>query len=410
MTDPYPLRPVRDEEFETWAHAIAGTYGQDQRDADLDNERPTVELDRTIGAFDGDAPVGGAAIYSRTMTIPGAVQPIAGVTWVGVSPTHRRRGILTSMMRRQLTGLHESGGEPVAVLNASEATIYGRFGYGIASHVARLEGDKRAMRLRPDIDTGDGTIRLLGRDEARPLMDQVYKTARTGSVGRLERPARFWDVRLYDPEHMRDGATSLRFAVHREAGGAVTGYAIYRLKGGDVGTVQVRELVATTRQAYAALWRFLIGIDLHPRITYEGAVDEPLPHLLDDARAVRSSLADNLWVRLADVDRALAARRYATPLDVVFEVEDAFCPWNAGRYRLRADGESVTCERTGASADVRLSAAELGAAFLGGTTLASLAAAGRVTELRPGAVAACTVAFRGEREPFYPGGAAFPAF
>jgi predicted acetyltransferase len=388
---------------------IANTYGQDLRDADLENERFSVELDRTIAAFDSASPVAGAAIYTRSMTIPGAVQPIAAVTWVGVSPTHRRRGILTSMMRKQLTDLHESGGEPIAALNASEATIYDRFGYGIASRAVQFEGEKRSMRFRSDIDVSQGTIRLLSRAEARPLIEKVYETVRIGSVGWLDRPGTFWNARLYDEEHMRDGATALRFAVHEEPDGAVTGYAIYRLKGQE-NTVQVKELTATTPQAYAAVWRFLIDIDLFLRISYEGPIDEQLPHLLFDARAVRSTVSDRLWVRLVDIDRALAARRYATPLNVVFEVEDTFCPWNAGRYRLQANGTSVTCERTQASADLHLSSTELGAVFLGGTTLASLAAAGRVEELRPGAIARCTVAFRSEREPFYPPGQPFPAY
>jgi predicted acetyltransferase len=409
MRDPYPLRPVSSDEFEMWARMIANTYGQDRRDADLENERSTIELDRTIAAFDGDSPVGGAAIYSRSMTVPGAVQPIAGVTWVGVSPTHRRRGILTSITRRQLTDLHESGGEPIAVLHASEATIYGRFGYGIASRAAQLEGEKRSMGFRSDVDVGKGVIRLLSSDDARPLIEEVYDRVGIGSVGWLDRPGKFWDARLYDEEHGRDGATALRFAVHEEPGGAATGYAIYRLKGVE-DTVQVKELTTTTRQAYAAVWRFLIDIDLFPRISYYGALDEPLLHLLLDARALRSTVIDSLWVRLVDVDRALASRRYATPLDVVFEVEDAFCPWNAGRYRLQADGDSVTCERTQARADLQLSSTELGAVFLGGTAFASLAAAGRVKELQPGAVASCTVAFRGEREPFCPAGKAFPAY
>lgn len=413
VNDPYRLRSLSDHEFEAWARMTANTYGQDWHDAGLRNARWTIELDRTIAAFDGGSPVAGAAIYSRSMTIPGAVQPIAGVTLVAVSPTHRRRGILTSMMRKQLTDLHESG-EPIAVLNAAEATIYGRYGYGIASRVARFQGEKRSMPFRADTDVGYGTIRLLGRDEARPLMEKVYDAARIDSVGWLDRPGKFWDARLYDEEHVRDGATALRFAVHEGPDGSVTGYALYRLKGGDdsgnPSTVQVTELAATTRQGYAAVWRFLIDLDVHARISYEGAVDEPLPHLLLDAAAVRSTVVDNLWVRLVDVDRALAARRYAIPLEVVFEVEDTFCPWNTGRYRLHADGDSVTCERTQARADLQLSSAELGAVFLGGTTLASLAVAGRVKELRPGAVASCTVAFRGEREPFYPSGAAFPAY
>ncbi|WP_020667373.1 GNAT family N-acetyltransferase [Amycolatopsis nigrescens] len=414
MDDLYPLRALGAAEFVDWARMTCNTYGQDWREGGLRNVRRTIELDRTLAAFDGDSVVGGAAIFSRSMTVPGAVLPVAGVTLVAVSPTHRRRGILTAMMRAQLAGLHESG-EAIAALNAAEATIYGRYGYGIASRLVRFHGDKRAMGVRTDVDTGDGTIRLLDRDEARPLLEKVYDTARAGAVGWVERADRFWDARLYDEEHVRQGATALRFAVHREPDGATTGYAIYRLKpewddSGDVSSVQVIELATETEQAYAALWRFLVDIDGHFRLDYEGAVDEPLPHLLVDAAAVRSTVVPNLWVRLVDVDRALAARRYATALDVVLEVEDAFCPWNTGRYRLRADDDSVSCERTSAGADLRLSSAELGAAYLGGTTLASLAAAGRVTELRPGAVAACTRAFRGEREPFHPSGAAFPAF
>ncbi|MFE9242024.1 sterol carrier protein domain-containing protein [Nocardiopsis sp. NPDC006938] len=128
------------------------------------------------------------------------------------------------------------------------------------------------------------------------------------------------------------------------------------------------------------------------------------------AGALTTELVDNLWVRLVDVERALAARRYALPLDVVLEVDDAFCPWNADRYRLRADGDDVRCERTGATADMRLSAAELGAAFLDGTTLASLAAAGRGAEPTPGSLSRCSTAFRAEREPFHPSGRAFPAY
>ncbi|MEJ8654371.1 sterol carrier protein domain-containing protein [Streptomyces sp. MS1.AVA.3] len=130
--------------------------------------------------------------------------------------------------------------------------------------------------------------------------------------------------------------------------------------------------MTTCHQTYAALWRFLAGIDLVPWIEYEGAIDEPLPHLLTDPRAVRSTQVDRLWVRLVDVDRALAGRRYATPLDLVLDVEDSFCPWNTGRYRLQANGDDVACERTHAPAGLQLTSTELGAAFLGGTTLAPL--------------------------------------
>lgn len=416
MTDPCLLRPVTDDDFATWARMIANTYGGDRSDEDLARERATIELNRTIAAFDGDTPVGGTAIYTRSLTVPGAVLPVAGVTWVGVAPTHRRNGILTSLTRRQLTDLYESGGEPIAALRPSEAAIYGRFGYGPATRGNQLRCDKRSMVFRPGTDFGDGTIQLLDRDTAQPSIEKVYDQVRTASIAWPDRAERFWNSRLRDAPQSRGGATSLRYAVHRDPGGEITGYALYRINdaqdalGNDMSAVRIVELAATTRQAYAALWRFLAGIDLVPWIEYEAAVDEPLPLLLTDPRASHSTVVDRLWVRLVDVERALAGRRYATPLDVVLNVEDDFCPWNTGRYRLQAEADAVICERTKAPADLQLTAAELGAAFLGGTTLASLAAAGLVEELRPGALARTTRAFRADREPFYPGGWAFPAY
>ncbi|MEV0589079.1 GNAT family N-acetyltransferase [Nonomuraea sp. NPDC050310] len=407
MTATYPLRTIGAHELDAWARMITTTYGQDWVDGGLRNAAVSIEPGRTLAAYDGAEIVGGASIYGRVMTVPGGTTPVAGITLVAVLPTHRRRGILTAMMRRQLTDLHESGGEPIAALNAAEATIYGRFGYGVASHVAEVRGDKRLMALRPGADLGDGTIRLLSREKARPLLEKVYDTARRTSVGWVDRTEKFWEARLADGEPARDGGTALRFAVHLEAGGEVTGYALYRSKR-DL--VHVIELAATTRRSYAAMWRFLIDLDAHTGLAYDGALDEPLNHLLTDPRAARTTLIDNLWVRLVDIGRALTARRYATPLDLVLEVQDPFCPWNAGRHRLLADGDTVTCERTQARPDLRLTAAELGAAYLGGTSLTSLAAAGRVEEFRPGAIAAASLAFRWEREPFHPSGWAFPAF
>ncbi|MGW4800618.1 GNAT family N-acetyltransferase [Nonomuraea sp. NPDC004297] len=407
MTATYPLRTIRADELDAWARMITTTYGQDWYEGGLRNAAVSIEPGRTIAAFDGEEIVGGASIYGRVMTIPGAVTPVAGITLVAVLPTHRRRGILTEMMRKQLTDLHESGGEPITALNAAEATIYGRFGYGVASHVAEIQADKKLLALRPGTDLGDGTIRLLDRRQARPLLEKVYDTARLAGVGWVDRTDRFWEARLADGERARDGGTALRFAVHFEPGGEVTGYALYRSK---PRLAQVIEVAATTRQSYAALWRYLIDLDAHAGLSYDGAVDDPLKHLLTDPRAARTTVIDNLWVRLVDVDRALTARRYSAPLELVLEVQDTFCPWNAGRYRLRADGDSVTCERTRTRPDLRLTSAELGAAYLGGTTLAALAAAGRVEELRPGALATASLAFRGERAPFHPSGWAFPAF
>ncbi|MDF4253654.1 GNAT family N-acetyltransferase [Streptomyces sp. WMMB303] len=407
MTATYPLRTIAAHELDAWARMVTTTYGQDWQEGGLRNAASSLDPDRTIAAWDGGEIVGGASVYGRVMTVPGGAVPVAGITLVAVLPTHRRRGILTAMMREQLTGLHDTGGEPIAALNASEATIYSRFGYGLASRVAEIRADLRSMALRAETDLGDGTVRLLDRAEARPLLEKVYETVRGTAVGWVDRTEKYWQARLADGPYTRDGGTALRFAVHREPGGEPTGYALYRSK---AGVARVLEVAAASRQSYAALWHFLVELDAHDGLVHDGAVDEPLEHLLTDPRAVRPTVTDNLWVRLVDIDRALTARRYATPLDVVLEVQDAFCPWNAGRHHLSADGDSVTCETTRARPDLRVTSAELGAAYLGGTTLSELAAAGRVEELRPGAVAAASLAFRGERAPFHPSGRAFPAF
>ncbi|MFB6888622.1 GNAT family N-acetyltransferase [Kitasatospora sp. NPDC056327] len=417
MTDASPpfrpiIRPLRAHEFDAWARVLTNTYGEDTDERELAAERAVLDLDRALAAFDEDGePIGGAAAHVRRLTVPGAEVPVAGVTWVGVSPTHRRRGVLTALMRRQLDDLHERGTEPVAALRASEAGIYGRYGYGPATRAALFDADKRTMRLRPGTDLGPGTVRLLDAARARPLITAVYDRVRRERTGWPDRTEPYWDARLRDDPDSRGGATALRYAVHRDADGRPDGYALYRFaEDGEHSAVRVVEVASGSARAYAALWDHLIGIDLFFRLEYEGAPDEPLLHLLADPRPARVGTVDRLWVRLVDVGPALAARRYGTPLDVVLDVRDDFCPWNTGRHRLTADGDAVSCEPTTAPADLRLSAADLGAAYLGGTTLASLAAAGRVAELRPGALAAAGTAFRGAREPFCPAGKAFPAY
>ena len=190
--------------------------------------------------------------------------------------------------------------------------------------------------------------------------------------------------------------------------GAPAGYALYGVRigwsdGAADGEATVREAMAATPEASGAVWRHLVGLDLVARLRWRlAAPDEPGPLAFGDPTAARRELWEGLWVRLVDVGPALAARTYAAPVDVVLEVADAFCPWNARRYRLSGDANGATCEPTGDAADLGLGAAELGAAYLGGTTLTALAAAGRVREHRAGALAATALAMRGAVEPWCP--------
>jgi len=407
MTD-VELRPIDLAELPGFYRALAETFGEDPRDDDREQFARTFEPERSIAAFDGGEVVATAGAYSLQMTLPGGPRPVAGVTIVGVLPTHRRRGLLTEMMRRQLTELQERQREPVAALWASEGGIYGRFGYGVAARQVGLTGDKTRMRLRPGTSVGSGRVVLAGPERARPQEISVYEQVRPATVGFLGRSDAWWDRLFWDPEHVRSGATARRHALYYEQDGTVTGYVTYRLKedwgpGRNDSEVRVQDLLATTPAAYAALWAYVAGIDLHPQLRKDRApLDDPVQHLLADARALRPEVYDSLWVRLADVGRALAGRAYSAPVDVVLQVADEFCPWNAGRWRLSGDESGATCERSTDPADLVLTAAELGSVHLGGPTLAGLAAAGRVEERTAGAVRAASRAFAEDRQPWCP--------
>lgn len=371
--------------------------------------RELTEPDRAIGTWDGDTCVGTAGAFRFRLTVPGgSAVPAAGVTMVSVAATHRRRGVLTSMMRRQLADVR-SWGEPLAVLTASEPAIYGRFGYGAATFHANAEIDTTRVRLSVPDGTDDVRLRYAQPADALDACEAVYArlvARRPGMVARVPGWERLW---VLDPESERDGASPLQ-CVLAERDGEVVGYARFRVKpdwepAGPNGTVVVQDLDALDPAANAALWRFLFGIDLTSRIdARRRPVDEPWQYLVSDIRRCSLLVRDSLHVRLVDVGAALEARTYQTPVDVVLAVEDAFCPWNSGRWRLTGDPKGASCARTEDAADLALSVRELGSAYLGGVSLDALAAAGRVRELRQGALAEASLAFTSTVAPWLPHG------
>jgi predicted acetyltransferase len=391
-------------EVEAVLVSLAAAFLEDLDEEEAALDAKVVEPRRTLVARDGGRVVACAAAIARELTVPGGCVPCAAVTLVGVAPTHRRRGLATGMLRRQLADIHATG-EAVAVLWASQGAIYGRFGYGVATRKLQLDVRTREARLRPDVERA-GTPAIMAPADARARIGRIHDAARPLRPGMVARTDAWWDLRLYDPEHEREGAGRLRAAVLDDDGG----YALYayRKNWGHGGTLEgelvLWELIATTPAAAAALWGFVLEVDLVRRATWFLApADEPLPHMLDNERAVATtSLGDGLWVRLVDVPRALRERTYSAPFDVVLEVADPVCPWNLGRYRLSWDGSGAACEPSAGVPDLELSAAELGAAYLGGTTLAELAAAGRVRARSEEALQSASVAFRGTVEPWCP--------
>ncbi|MEV7530102.1 GNAT family N-acetyltransferase [Streptomyces hydrogenans] len=404
------LRVLDPSEWDRWFEALELAFGGvPEQPEERALWRDLTECERSLAVWDGGRAVATAGAFSFRLTVPGGASvPAAGVTMVSVAGTHRRQGILTSMMRRQLDDVRALG-EPLAVLTASEAVIYGRFGYGAASRAQRAVIDTTRVRLDVPAGTDAVTLRMVPLAESSAVTEAVYARMVPRRPGMLARRPGWERLPLLDPPGAREGA-SARLCVLAERGGEVVGYAFYAIKpewswAGADGSVTVHELYGLDPAAEAALWRFLCSVDLTAKVKVNSApVDAAWQHLVSDVRRCEPTEREALFARLVEVGAALEARTYRAPVDVVFEVEDAFCPWNAGRWRLSGDAKGAACSRTSEAADLALSVRELGAAYLGGTSLAALASAGRVTELREGALAEASLAFGSDAAPWLPHG------
>ncbi|MEV4227803.1 GNAT family N-acetyltransferase [Streptomyces bobili] len=405
------LRPLRRDDWDNWYDTLLRAFGGAGESAEERALwRDITPYERSFGAWDGAELVGTAGAFDFRLTVPGGASvPTAGVTMVSVSATHRRRGVLTSMMRRQLDDIR-TWGDPLAVLTASEPAIYGRFGYGAAAFGLHAEIDTSRVRLSVPAGTDDVRLRYAETGAVLDVCEAVYARTVPLRAGMLARQPGWERLGVLDPESERGGASPLQ-CVLAERDGEVTGYVRYRVKPkwtdtGHNGEVLLTDLAAVDAVSEAALWRFLFGIDLTTSLKVRGRpLDEAWQHLVSDIRRCELRVRDSLYVRLVDVGAALESRTYQAPVDVVLDVEDTFCPWNTGRWRLSGDAKGAVCSPTTDAADLRLSVRELGAAYLGGVSLGSLARAGRVRELRPGALAEASVGFgSASAEPWLPHG------
>jgi predicted acetyltransferase len=386
------IRPITPEQGDQFSDVLATGFGETLGEEERADHERWFEYDRSIAAFDGDRMVGTGGAYSMDLTLPGLTTiPIGGLTAISVLPTHRRRGILRSMIAYHFEEV-ERRGELVSALGASESVIYGRFGYGLATTFADYEIDpRRGQFLRPV--TTRGRVRLLDPEETAKLVPPLYDRYRRGQPGELSRPQVWWDVYARDPEWSRQGASRHYDVVYESGPGRVDGWVSYRVEsrwhnGLAANIVKVRMLVGLTVEAEAALWRYLLDLDLAGTIKLiDRPVDDPIRWRLADPRRLRvTEVGDQLWVRLLDLPGALAARRYAVTDALVLEVSDALRPRNQGRFRLEGGPDGATCEPTTDEPDLALDVADVGAAYLGGTSLVSLARAERVAELTPGAL------------------------
>jgi predicted acetyltransferase len=402
---PHEIIPIGEDDLASLHRVVETAFGHVSDPARVDEERLIIEYDRMFGVREGGELVAGGGAFSFDVTLPGlATLPVAGVTWIGVLPSHRRRGILTKMMEFQLDDI-AARGESVAVLTASEAVIYGRFGYGVTTQVVQVEIAKPRGTFHriPDISA---RFRMVWGDDAREPMASVYDEWRRQRPGAISRNAGVWQMYVNDREWNRDGGSPMFVVLHEDSSGQPDGYARYRTKDtGDFESKQliVLEVIAVDPEVEAALWRFVLDVDLIGTVVGRlQPVDDPLQWRLRDSRAYGVKwLDDFMWARLLDVPAALAARTYATESSLVFEVADAFRPSGAaaGRFQLDGGPDGASCKPTDASPDIALPVEVLGAIWLGAVPLSTYVAAGRASGA-PDAVARADAMFRSTPLPF----------
>ena len=379
------IRPCSStEELRDALNAISHYFGHENTLEDAERFAKWIEVDRMHAAFDGERLVGGAGAFSYRMSVPGgALIPTAGVTVVGVLPTHRRRGVLTSLMREQLQDA-KARGDLAAYLWASEATIYGRFGYGLASRIGAITLARDRARFAEPF-TPRGTVRLVGLAEAARTFPPLHEQVMAQRPGMFLRSKAWWETRKLfdDPARRQGGPKNLALL---ELDGKPAGYAIYNVKqdweaGYSKGTVTIVEVVTPTPDAARELWRWLLDFDWTSQFVCDLLpVDHELFLLLAEPRRMQFKVNDGVWVRLIDVGRALSARTYNDG-EIVLEIEDAFLPENTGRWRVTSSG----AERTEDAADLALDITGVGSVYLGGFTFGELVRGSRAQELTAGA-------------------------
>lgn len=398
------IRSTTDEDFDVFVGTVHAAFGRFP-------ETPVeggglwwsaLEADRCLLALTADGrPVGTAAAYSFELTLPGrALVPAAGVTAVGVLPSHRRQGVLSAMMRHQLAELRARG-EFLSVLLASEAPIYGRFGYGPATYTARLAVPRRGAALAVPRARGvaevpaTGSVEVLRRAECGEVLEEVYDRYRRAQPGALSRPHRWWALRAGQPPI----SPAPRYvAVHRNADGVPDGYASYSI--GEPETLTVDETIAADDAVFTALARFVLGHDLVARVVFKHVPPgHPLRWQFADFRAGEvSGDTDWLWVRLLDVPRALTARGWSMDGELVLDVADPFLGEH-GRYLLTVRDGRADCVPTDREPDLSMDVSDLGSVYLGGTAPSTLVRAGHIRAHSPGAATLADALFRAERSP-----------
>jgi predicted acetyltransferase len=388
------------QEYADAVYAIAQYFGGPLTEERVERFTQVLPFERMHAAWEDGEIVGGAGAFPFLLSVPGGEIACAGVTVVGVFPTHRRRGVLRAMMDEQLRDVHDRE-EPIAALWASEETIYGRFGYGAAALCGEIKLARTWTAYAEPFERR-GRVRFVTPEEAGRIFPGIWEALMQMRPGVFRRSEVWWTLRtLRLPEE--EAANPKRFAL-LDLDGEPEAYAIYRqfpsFEGGSsTARLQVIEVVGATPQATAEVWRFVLDIDWYA--TLEASLlplDHPLFTLLATPRRAGFRIVDSLWLRLVDVGAALSGRAYAKDDRLVFEVRDAVCPWNEGRWRLEG-GEAT---RTNDPADLALDVGSLGSAYLGAVSFAQLRDGLRLEARTDGAVERADAVFGWRPLPWCP--------
>ena len=377
-SDAFEVRTPTADEHETYRFVLARNFGVDPRPDSAQGFARVWEPDRSFCAWDGPEMVGTSGSFSLQLTVPGGAVRTGGTTMVSVAPTHRRRGILRQMMAAHLDDV-AARGEPLAALWASESSIYGRFGYGIAAQGLDLRIPRHYAalhRLAPE----PAPIRLVDEHEARRQIPAIYESVGAWWPGFFQRSTAWWEERWFnDPPDRRNGASALRFALTRSG----DGYVIYRQKqkfeqGNTAGELSVVELMGTSPESWAGLWSFVLNHDLPVTIeAFRRSPVDPIFDLLESPRQIKERRGDSIWVRTNDPAAALAGRRYQAEGHLVLELTDSFLQRTI-LVELEGGPDGASCQVTDKEPDLVLDIEDLGACYLGWARFRTLARAGRI--------------------------------
>jgi len=392
---PIEYRPINETQLSGFFAAEATAYTWEPNADNEEAMRETFDFKRSLAAFDGRLFVGGACYFDMELSVPGGSVPAAPVTYVFVTPSHRRQGIVTELMHRQLNQMHGEG-IVVAALHAAESSIYGRFGYGSAAPTEVIEIEKSFAKFTRPI-APEGSFRILEDREALTAFPRIYEEHRERTPGLLTRNQPWWRLRLRKSGRKEGSPGWVKVVYERD--GQNRGYVIYSADHNwqdslPQNKLNVIELIANDDEAYSAIWSYLFNVDLVKDISAYSGINPPLWWMLADQRRLSRRTRDGLWIRLVDVETALNERVYSVDGSLKIKVEDDFCPWNTGTYLIESTDSVSHCERVDGEPDIVTSSAALASCYLGANDFHTLANSGLAEELTSGSLALASAMFK----------------